>query len=602
MKIKTWHALSLISCAVLVAYYPALSAPLNSVDDVRLANQLMNRTEFFWRDFLIPGSGSYYRPLINSSFILDRILWGMEAPLMHLENVVLHLLNTLLVFALASHLVRKTLPVSRLMLPTFTALVFGLHPINTEAVTWIAGRADLLAGTFVLLTLHCFLRYLSVSNRAWLTAAVCSFFLGCLAKETALFVLPGLFLLAWSRPCLPFSEGAPISRPLFKSLLTTSPFILASGAYFLLRSWALHGSDFGLQHLARLSVVSDHEHVPQAALDAPMTHVFSLEPLLLKAKSLVTISGFYATKLFWPFPLNFGIISVSDCYLWAGILLLLIGVVLFWRRTIASSLALTAMSLGSIALLVSFGGISWTPIAERYMYIPAAVLSLSCMKVVNDGVLNNSNRILSWFIAALLALFFTGTFQRNLAWQDNFILFSDTVQKSPDFAAAKNELALALLAKGEKKEAYNILRDLELNDFQAASLNRIMVLAAEDRLAEAHSLLLERLHNPGSYKTTIQLKLISVLERMINRASDAQQARKFQEEALLYLWKVWQGTNDPFYLYRIGQFQLALGERDKARESFVKATELLPEGSLYKEPAKKLSQRLTNEHETSSPD
>jgi hypothetical protein len=141
MKCKTWHALGFLCIAVLAVYYPALSAPYNSVDDVRLVNQLLNRTEFSWRDFVIPGSSSYFRPLINSSFILDRILWGMEAPLLHLENVLLHLTNTLLVFALACQFARVH-KLDGLSVPMITALLFGLHPLNVEAVAWVAGRAD----------------------------------------------------------------------------------------------------------------------------------------------------------------------------------------------------------------------------------------------------------------------------------------------------------------------------------------------------------------------------------------------------------------------------------------------------------------------------
>ena len=78
MRIKAWHAVALISIVILAAYYPALSAPLNSVDDVMMVNDLMNRSGFTWQDFLFPSSKSYYRPLINSSFILDRFLWNRQ--------------------------------------------------------------------------------------------------------------------------------------------------------------------------------------------------------------------------------------------------------------------------------------------------------------------------------------------------------------------------------------------------------------------------------------------------------------------------------------------------------------------------------------------
>lgn len=590
-KIKTWYLLALVFCAVLLAYYPVLSAPLNSLDDVRLANHLMNQADFSWRDYLIPTASSYYRPLINSSFILDKILWGMESPLMHLENVILHLINTLLVFALACQLSRfKAL--KGVGMPTVAALIFGLHPINVEAVAWISGRADLLAGTFVLITLYCFWSYLSDHNPLWLLAAVSSFFLGTLAKETALFVLPGLFLLAWGRSRPPLHEPLPFWRALPKLTLSIGPFVVASAIYFLLRSWALHGRDLGLRHVVNLSTVQNADSISSAVAGTPVPQTFPLKPLLLKAEALVTISGFYAKKLFWPFPLNFGIIDVPDGYFWVGIALLFTAIVLFRRKTIAGSLALTAMSLGSIALLVALGDISWTPVAERYMYAPAAVLTLSCMLTCSDTVSSGSYRFLLMIVSALLIVFFAGTFQRSLIWQDNVKLFADTVEKSPEFTAAKNGLAMALLAKGKQQEAYDILRDLELPDFQVASLNRIMVLAAEGQLEEARSLLLERLQTESTYETIVHLKLVGVLERLVGTASTDAQAREYQREALYYLDKVWKRTGDPFFLYRKGQMQMALGDHNGARDSFSLAAKLLPEDSLYKEPASKLARSI----------
>jgi tetratricopeptide (TPR) repeat protein len=589
MKCKTWHALGFLCIAVLAVYYPALSAPYNSVDDVRLVNQLLNRTEFSWRDFVIPGSSSYFRPLINSSFILDRILWGMEAPLLHLENVLLHLTNTLLVFALACQFARVH-KLDGLSVPMITALLFGLHPLNVEAVAWVAGRADLLVGTFVLLTLYCFWRYLTEGRKAWLLAAVVSFFLGSLAKETALFVLPGLLLLTMVQPApLAFSDR-PSCRSLSKTLLSLSPFVAVAAGYFLLRGWALQGRDLGLRHVARLATVPEVVSLPQVVFTTPETPSFSLIPLLNKAEQLVGIAGFYAKKLIWPFPLNFGITTVPDGYFWVGLVLLLSAFILLWRRTLAGNLALTAMSLGSIALLVAFGGISWTPIAERYMYVPAAVLSLSCMSVIAGTATSSSSRLLSGIVAILLIVFAAGAFHRCLIWQDNLTLFADTVKKSPDFAMAKNELALALLNKGEQQEAYEILRNLDLPDFQVASLNRAMVFAAEGQLETARSLLLERLQNPGSYETIIHLRLVSVLERLSSSAAHSQQASEYRKEALYYLEKIWERTKNPFYLYRVGQFQLELGDQDKARESFALAAELLPVDSLYKAPARKLAE------------
>ena len=196
MKLKHWHIFALISCALWLVYYPALSAPLNSVDDVRLANDLLNRSSFSWQDFWFPRSKSYFRPLVNSSFILDQLFWGFEESFLHLENILIHWLNTLFVYCLVKQVAGPEKADTR-PLAASAALFFALHPINTEAVIWIAGRADLLATTFVLLSLLAMLGYLRRGNLPWLVGTVLAFFVGTLAKETAILVLPGLLALGW---------------------------------------------------------------------------------------------------------------------------------------------------------------------------------------------------------------------------------------------------------------------------------------------------------------------------------------------------------------------------------------------------------------------
>ena len=591
MKIKTWHALVFLSCAVLVAYYPAFSAPFNLVDDSRLVNHLMSRTDFTWRDLIIPDSSSYYRPLVNSSFVFDRIVWGMEAPLMHMENILLHLLNTFLLFSLTKQICR-THALHSQGIPLATALIFGLHAINSEAVVWVAGRADLLVGLFVLLTLNAFWLYLVSRKTSWILLAAICFFLGTLSKETALFLLPGLFLLSMTRNGRQSLGNRQPGKSLVKNVFLMSPFVVGTTGYFLIRSWALRGRDLGLKHVVQLATdAGSSVGVGQHVSDTQVIETISLVgPLLVKAEQALKISGFYAKKLFWPFPLNFGIINVPEGYFWVGLLLILTAVALLWRRTLAGNLALTAMCLASISLLVSFGEVSWTPVAERYMYAPSAVFCLSCtLGFAELPGLRHPHRQVA-LIACVLLVFFVGTFQRCQIWQDNVSLFSDTVEKSPEFSSAKNELALALLARGEKEQAYDILRSLELPDFQAASLNKIMVLVYDGRLHEARALLLERLQNPGSYETIIQLKLIKVLESMMLSATNEPQKLEYREEALFYLKKVWQKTKDPFYLYRMGQLRLAAGDEAGARESFKRAAKLLPDDSLYKEPAKKLAE------------
>ena len=134
-------------------------------------------------NILLPGSSYYYRPVVELTFYLDNLLWGMEPVTMHMENIMLHCANTLLVYLLACKIYTDD---ESLLVPLFPALLFALHPVNVEAVTWIAGRTDPLLALFVLSASYFWLRWLD--NPRWpdMFATMTLFGVALLTKETAL--------------------------------------------------------------------------------------------------------------------------------------------------------------------------------------------------------------------------------------------------------------------------------------------------------------------------------------------------------------------------------------------------------------------------------
>lgn len=126
----------------------------------------------------------YHRPLVTLSYMLDHALWGLRAPGYHLTNVLLHVASTLLVYLVAPALGAGG---SGAFL---ASAVFGLHPIHTESVAWIAGRTDVIATALLLLSLLLYARAPGRRSRG----ALLAFALALLAKEIAL-VFPALLLL-----------------------------------------------------------------------------------------------------------------------------------------------------------------------------------------------------------------------------------------------------------------------------------------------------------------------------------------------------------------------------------------------------------------------
>jgi tetratricopeptide (TPR) repeat protein len=315
------------------------------------------------------------------------------------------------------------------------------------------------------------------------------------------------------------------------------------------------------------------------------------------AQTALSVAGFYARKLVQPFPLNFGIVDVPDAYWLGGCLLLLLSVFLLRRLSWPGCFLLTAMSLGSVALLVALGDISWTPVAERYMYSPAAMTVIGCT-LLSAEALQKSGRerwltVVRWGLPLLFLMAATGVLLRGFVWQDNLSLFSDTVAKSPGFALAQNELAQALWRRGHKEKALEIAGSIDVPDSQEVSLNKVLVYIEEGRLEEARAFLLDKLQatNSGAYRTATLKWLDKVLGMMRDQCNDSAQGLNYDKERIIYLRQLLRNTGDPFYHYRIGFLQMALGDYAEAHESFAAAHDLLPEDSIYKLPAGRLAEK-----------
>ncbi|XP_011060931.1 PREDICTED: transmembrane and TPR repeat-containing protein CG4341 [Acromyrmex echinatior] len=129
------------------------------------------------------GSHGSYRPLCVATFRLNHFLGGLEPWGYHLVNVALHAACTVLVVKVA----RKVLPGRSNLAHAITGFLFAVHPIHSEAVAGIVGRADLLA---CFLTLTSFLTYSAHCNRTRpsfpLLLALVSSTLATLAKETGI--------------------------------------------------------------------------------------------------------------------------------------------------------------------------------------------------------------------------------------------------------------------------------------------------------------------------------------------------------------------------------------------------------------------------------
>ena len=164
---------------------------------------------------MIAGVGqvtNYYRPVLLLSYAIDYFIWGMHPFGFNLLDVMLHILNAWLVFILLLFLLslRKKFNTPRpaeaavhpsqegTWLAFLPALIFLVYPLNTEAVDYVSGRADVMYAFFLLLSLIFYFNFSQAQEKKkkiinYFAAAI-FFILSLLTKETAV-VLPFLVLL-----------------------------------------------------------------------------------------------------------------------------------------------------------------------------------------------------------------------------------------------------------------------------------------------------------------------------------------------------------------------------------------------------------------------
>jgi len=187
VKIINIFPSSIIIALGLVLYLSVLDAPF-IYDDFHLVvnNYLITSFQYIpkvFKDVFDFGStGLPARPLQIISYMLDYKIWGFNPWGYHFTNIIIHIVNSLLIYILSLFFVKVRKEAF------LTALLFVIHPINTNAVSYISGRADLLAGAFSFISLILFFKFLDNHKNSVLILSLLSFIAAILSKEIALIV------------------------------------------------------------------------------------------------------------------------------------------------------------------------------------------------------------------------------------------------------------------------------------------------------------------------------------------------------------------------------------------------------------------------------
>jgi tetratricopeptide (TPR) repeat protein len=417
--------------AVLVVYAPALTLGFVNFDDPQYVldnayvHSGLTRNGIGWA--LTATYAGNWHPVTWLSHMTDVELYGVNPGGHHATSVLIHLLNTLLLFAIMSRMTGKPLR------SAVVAGLFGVHPLHVESVAWIAERKDVLSTLFALLTLWAYVGYVETQSRARYGLLVLFFVLG-LASKPMLVTLPFLLLLL---------DIWPLQR-----------ITLAAGAR--LQSKALVLEKIPLFICAVLSSVATYA-VQQSA--GAVRAVDTL-PLIRRFTNAIVAYVGYIEKTMWP-------VHLAPLYPYSATEPL-------WRIAIAAALliALTSLAvrlrarykyvpvgwfwyLGTLVPVIGLVQVGSQPMADRYTYLPVVGLFIVVAWGLPDWLHDVPGR------RYLLAVAATGVVtasvvlarQQVAIWENSVELWQHTLRVTANNYRAHNNLALALVAAGKSEEA-----------------------------------------------------------------------------------------------------------------------------------------------------
>lgn len=408
-----WPAVLLL--AVLLAYLPSLSASFQFDDfNVIVDNPAVHWLQAWWQ------GAAGIRPLLKLSYALNWQL-SSEPAAWRLVNIALHAGNSLLLFAILHYLpLPARLEPQRGALAAFAALLFALHPVQTEAVTYISGRSVSLMSTFYLASLLCWLR----GNREQqpLLSLVLSpllFLAAVLVKEVAV-TLP---LLLW----LLHRCGAAGDRPLRYSL------------------WP-----HALLLLGMLLAIAGHPRYQQLLLTS-----LEARPLLPQLQSQLQALGYLLSRLWLPQRLNIDpqLLPASALHLslLASALGAWIALAIYSRRRHPWLCLILAWPL-----LVLLPTNSLVPrldlVSERQFYLAGPLLFWGLALALAPVLNRRRSLALALGGLPLIALLLL-TWQRNADYRTEVSLWQAAARLAPDKARIFNNLGYALALSGDHAAA-----------------------------------------------------------------------------------------------------------------------------------------------------
>jgi hypothetical protein len=384
-----------------------------------------------------PRKSALYRPLTIASYVIGWNVWHGDPHGFHAVNVALHGLVTVLVFLL---LLQLGAPLAAAV---GGALLFALHPVHTEAVANVVGRAELLAALFFV---GAAVEYLDVRLARWRRAVVVglALFLALASKENAA-TLPGvLVLLELARRD---RKGMPLLERMRREWPVMLSVVVAFAGFAALRHHVL-GVFLGNDTAPYLAVLPGWERVLTAIRLFPEYVRLAVFPRDLIAE--------YGPAVIMP-------VRVPTAMFILGVLLAILAVVVVvvaWKRQRLFSVGVMWFALVMVPVSNLFVAVG-VMMAERTLYLPSVGWSIVAAGLVVEVARNSQPSHRRVFATVgLLAAVVAGwwTWQRNPVWDTTDTLLTDLAMHHPESFRAEWYVALRFSGVGNAEKSLKYYR------------------------------------------------------------------------------------------------------------------------------------------------
>ena len=458
----------------------------------------------------------FYRPLIGLTYLLDYSVW-FDKPLgYHLTNIIFHTVNTVLLYFICNKIFKSV------TVAFWAAMLFAVHPIHTESVSWIAGRTDIVATAFVFLSMLAHTEFKEKNNKKAIIPATLFFALAMFSKEIA---IGAIIVFAMYDLLISGQKG-----------LESLPYICYGAViilYLIMRQLYLANT------VMEMSFKSFH---------GMLTIFFSS-------------MAFYLYKFFYPIGLSLYIseIPYKPLFLIAGIFLFATLVLLFIKEKriyffLIASFLITIMP----SIFGAFTTVLSPSFAERYLYLPSAFL---CIGIAYSTL--KFGKYSRYLIIPVLLVFALLTYNRNGLWKSELLLWKDTVEKTNHWYP-KSEYARTLLSQGKLNEALKAseesLSQAISENANAKSLsqiyNNIGHVYVEDGNFDTAAVYFNKAiesskTNPIPYHNLGEILLTKAKNERNNRPFNLKQAESYFTKAIEndpYLFESYLGLGEVFFM------------------------------------------------------